>query len=71
MRLLPFQGICYATVDNCNTQEPILGRVGIVIMKGFLEEVITELVLKDEESMWQRERVLGGKAFPGRRNNLF
>lgn len=40
-------------------------------MKGFLEEVITELVLKDEESMWQRERVLGGEAFPGRRNNLF
>lgn len=48
---------CCAAVDIGNVQEPSLGREGVVIMEGFLEEVVIELVLKDEESMWQRKDV--------------
>lgn len=43
-----FQVIGYAAVDNGNTQECSLGRVEMAIREGFLEEVINELVLKDE-----------------------
>ena len=46
--LLLFQVIGYAAVDNGNTQERSLGRVEMAIREGFLEEVINELVLKDE-----------------------
>ena len=46
--LLLFQVICYAAVDNGNTQEASQGRVALAIRKVFLEEVIHELVLKDE-----------------------
>lgn len=45
---LSFEVICYAAGDNRKTQQPSLGRVETVIRKDFLEEVITQFVLKAE-----------------------